>query len=215
MTETQFWWNWYVNIALALATFLVVLVALFGDWLRTKLFRPKLDLQLLSREGEKARIVIASVDQETGQTKTREEDARYYHIRVSNSKRWPAATQVQIHLLRVEEPGPDDQFRVTWAGDVPLRWRHQDIHPLARTIGHDADCDLCCVVKGKWLELTPLVAPLNLNAKHRGTTRMRILLQARAVEADSELLHIEVSWNGQWADGDKEMAGNMVVKELH
>ncbi len=45
-------------------------------------------------------------------------------------------------------------------------------------------------------------------------TLMRIVLQARAVEADSKPLHIEIAWNGKWADGAKEMAYNMVVKEL-
>lgn len=32
----QFWWNWVVNAAVALATLLAVLAALFGDWFRSQ-----------------------------------------------------------------------------------------------------------------------------------------------------------------------------------
>jgi hypothetical protein len=33
-TEQQFWRNWGTNVAVAVATFLAVIVALFGDWIR-------------------------------------------------------------------------------------------------------------------------------------------------------------------------------------
>ena len=211
--ETQFWWTWGASVAVAVGTLSAVVVALFGDRIRASLFRPELQLRLLKPEGEETRVTLRS--SKDGQEKMRDEDARYYHVQVTNKRRWPVANQVQVHLLRVEEPGPDNQYKVVWEGDVPLSWRHQEIHPLARIVGHAADCDLCSVIKGKWLQLHPLVVPFNLNALRREPTQLRVLLQARSVEADSKHLAIEISWDGQWADGEKEMMRHMVVREAN
>lgn len=211
----QFWFNWGVAVVVAVASILVVVMALFGGWVRAVLFQPKLGLRLLSVEGEKTPVALAWTDSE-GNEQKREEDARYYHLRISNENRWrwPAATQVQVYLLRVDEQDADDNFRPVWSGEVPLQWRHQEVHPLTRTIGHTADCDLCNIVKGKWLSLTPLVEPANLEIQHRGATKMRLHLQVRAVEADSPQKIFQLSWDGDWDDGDKEMARHMVITEV-
>ncbi len=81
-----FWWNWWVNAAVALATLAAVLVALFGQAFRAKFFPPKLSLRLLRVEGEQT--VGRLQWQEGGETKERTEDCRCYHLRVSNARRW-------------------------------------------------------------------------------------------------------------------------------
>jgi hypothetical protein len=107
----QFWWNWGVSFCGAVATVGVVLVALFGEFFRSKLFSPVLQLQLLRAEGEKGKIFYPSQDGTSG----RFEDARYYHVQVSNKRRRLSPAQnVQVFLTRVEEPGPDAQLQVTW-----------------------------------------------------------------------------------------------------
>ena len=111
-------------------------------WYTNRPFRrpPVLQLRLLREEGEKGKIKHPDGSFE---------DARYYHVRVSNTRRrWSPATDAQVVLIRMEEPGPDGAFQVTWVGDVPMRWRNQESSPLTRTIGHEADCDLCCVGEG-------------------------------------------------------------------
>jgi len=45
-------------------------------------------------------------------------------------------------LLRVEAPGPDAVPQVRWSGDIPIGWRWATIHPLQRTVGPEAECDL-------------------------------------------------------------------------
>jgi hypothetical protein len=49
--DTQFWWNWWVQLATALATFLAVVTALFLDWFRAKIFPPGLELQFVDVRG--------------------------------------------------------------------------------------------------------------------------------------------------------------------
>lgn len=211
-SDIQFWWNWWVSAAVAIGTITAALVALFGQAFRSKFFPPRLALKLSVPEGEKARVCLTWFEQ--GESKERWEDARYYHLRVSNKRRWSPANKVQVFLIRMEEPGPDGEPQIAWTGDVPMRWRHQEVFPPARTIGPSADCDLCSVVKGKWLELLPLIAPYNLEVKRRQKSLVVLSLQARANEADSAILRVQISWDGGWEDGAQEMKRHIVVKVL-
>jgi hypothetical protein len=143
---------------------------------------------------------------------TRETVGRWYHLRVTNERRgWSPATQVQVFLLRVEEPDAAGEYKITWVGEIPMRWRHQEASPLTRTIGYPADCDLCSVVKEKWIELHPLVVPLALNAKRREACNLVVTLQARGLETDSNLVRVKIAWDGQWADDAEEMARHMTI----
>src|SRR5262249_37758525 len=143
--------------------------------------------------GVAQRVTIRSPD-----GSSREEDARFYGLKVRNQNRWPIATQVQVYLLRIEEPRPDGQLGVTWAVDLPLRWQHQEISPLVRSIGEDAaTVDLLHVIARKWVTISPLVLPIGFPMHERRTPFRNIVLtlQARSVEAVSKLVRIEVSWN--------------------
>jgi hypothetical protein len=101
-----------VDVAIALGTIGAVLVALFGQAFRAKFFPPKLSLQLTDRNGEATRKSIG----EGPLT----QPARYYHIQVSNARRWSPARDVRIVLLQVEEPGPDGE-RIKHAVEFLLR----------------------------------------------------------------------------------------------
>lgn len=207
--EHHFWLNWFVNVGVAIGTFAVALVALFGEYFRSKFFPPQLQLRLLRPEGEKTCVRLSSFGEE--EVKERWEDARYYHLNVVNLRRWSPATQVQVFLMRVEEPGPDGEPQVAWSGDVPIRWRHQEVFPPARTVGPSADCDLCSVSKGKWLKIHPLVVPTNLNACRREKTILFVSLQARSNQADSPIIRVQISWDGSWEDGNQEMKRHLTV----
>jgi hypothetical protein len=50
--EQQFWWNWWVSFAIAFGTITAVLVALFGDWFKARIFPPKLRLSYPTQGGE-------------------------------------------------------------------------------------------------------------------------------------------------------------------
>lgn len=204
----QFWLDWVVQVATAVGTIAAVVVALFGDWLRTRFAPPKLILKLQNELGIKVDPTILTAPDGS----TREAASRWYHVRVENGRRWSSATQVQVFLLRVEEPDAAREYKLMWFGEIPIRWRYQEINPLIRSIGYPADCDLCSVVKGKWLELHPIITPLELTARRREASHLILTLQARGLEGDSNLLRVRIDWDGQWADDTQEMAAHMVVK---
>ena len=164
--SSDFWWNWGVNAAVAIGTIAAALVALFGQIFRSKFWPPQLSLRLISLDGVKTPVVVTWA--EDNEIRQRSEEARYYHLRVANSRRWSPANHVQVILLQVEEPGPTDTLQVTWTGAMPLRWQHQELFPASRTIGAPADVDLCSVVKNKWLQLHLLIKPFNLETERRG-----------------------------------------------
>ena len=144
---------------MAVATLLAVFVALFGDWLRAifraKFWPPVLRVELLSAEGLPEKIHHPE-EKKGGLTAVAErfENARYYHLRVSNERRkLSPAKDVRVMLLRVEEPGPGGALQITWTGEMQMRWRNQQLYPLAREIGSEADCDLCTVGQDGWLAL--------------------------------------------------------------
>jgi hypothetical protein len=207
-----FWWNWWVNAGVAVGTFTAVLVALFGQAFRGKFFPPVLSLRVLNPDGELTTVRLRW--HEGNEVKESSEDARYYHARVTNSRRWSPAAQLQVLLLQVEEPGPNGKLHVTWSGAVPLAWRHQELFPPARTIGAPADVDLCSVVKDKWLQLHPLVRPFNLDVERRSATTLVLSLQAQANEADSPVLRLEIAWDGKWEDGSQEMRRHLSVEPV-
>jgi hypothetical protein len=45
----EFWWNWFVQLAIAIGTIGAVIVALFGNRFRAFLLPPRLKLSLLAR----------------------------------------------------------------------------------------------------------------------------------------------------------------------
>ncbi len=207
---SQFWLNWWVQLAVAIATVSAVLVALFGQGFRAKFFPPQLSLALANSDGEKTRVQLRWIENDI--ENERMEDSRYYRIRVTNARRWSPANQVQVVLLQVEEPAADGQFTSSWVGDLPLIWKHQPVFPVLRTIGPDSDVDLCSVVKDKWLQLHPLIPPFDLEVRRRDSARMILSLQARANESDSQVIRVEISWDGKWHDGTQEMKTHLIVK---
>jgi hypothetical protein len=79
-SETQFWWNWWVNFAVALGTTLAVLVALFGDWIKNKWFKPDLRIEFSEPRG----VLVQSMELAPGQ---RVVDMRYYLLPSKSAKR--------------------------------------------------------------------------------------------------------------------------------
>jgi hypothetical protein len=213
MTDVQqFWAEWWVQFAAAVATFLAVLVALFGQAFRGKFFPPKLRSALADARGERTRVRLRWIEEQT--PVEREEDARYYHLRVWNDRRWSPAQQTQVVLLRVDEPDAGGVLVPIWTGDIPLGWRHQSVTPLQRTIGPEAYADICSVVRGKWLQVHTLIQPNNLATVRRAACILVVHLQARSSEVDSKIVRIRIAWDGDWHDGAEEMKRHLKIEEL-
>jgi hypothetical protein len=206
--SSHFWWNWIVQALIAFGTIGAVFVALFGDWLRSKIAPPKLVLSLKNTVGEYSPYLL--VDQAGHPQQI---DSRWYHVRVENERPWSRANFVQTFLVRLEEPDASGAYQSVWLGELPIRWRRQELKPLTATIGyHGDDGDLCAVRRDGHLELLPLLRPYTPKTEWPGSHRMIVTLQARSIECASNLLRVEISWDGQWQDDEIAMSRHMVVK---
>ena len=116
-----------------IGTWLIFIAAIWGERIRSWLFKPQLQIRLVNPAGELTTEKIISI--ENGDRKERERPARYYYLCVTNPRRWPVANNVQIVLTRVGTPDPSKQPQIIWQGDVPFQWPHPQLHPLSRTVG--------------------------------------------------------------------------------
>ena len=135
----------------------------------------------------------------------------WYHVRVSNDTRWFNITGVHIFLLSMEAPDASGKFQTIWEGYTPLGWKLEP-DPKPKIIGYPADCDLCHVINDpRQVRLSPLIKG-QVPETFTSSFRIAVTLQARGIEADSDRLRIEISWDGEWSDNRDEMMRHLVVK---
>jgi hypothetical protein len=194
-----------IDLIGVLGTWAVAILAIWGDPIRARLFRPTLRLDLLDPDGE-------LIDQ-TNETGNIVLSARYYHVKLSNSRRFRfyAAREAQVLIVRVESAGLDGNPQVVHSAPLPLAWQNAALYPSSRTIGPEAIADLLYVRADAWLFLTPLAHPSNFPGHHCSPTRLWVTLQGRSIEADSKPLRVEIIWDGQWDSGQAEMRNHLRV----
>lgn len=185
----QFWWNWGTNLGVGIATFAAVGVALYAALRKST--PPALTLSILREDGERTKLNSG-------------EDAHFYHLEVSNAERSSVAARVQVYLTVLEAGLPSDKLlSVVWRGNVPFRWRDQEFVPRFQMIGGAKDCDLCRVRKFNGLSLLPLFEPNSLSPfvhwKLGTPCKLILWMQARSNRADSDVVRVEITWDGSWA----------------
>jgi hypothetical protein len=139
---------------------------------------------------------------------------RYYHIQLSNQRRYrfPAAHQAQIMIIRLEILGPDQQPQGVWQQPLPLRWRYQETDPnTARTVGPAVEADLFYVTEKSSLHLAPMILPSNFPGSYETAVRLWVTLQARSLETESKPIRVQIAWDGQWERGEAEMAKHLLL----
>lgn len=197
--DRQFWWNWWVQVAVAVGTIGAVVVAVFGKPIRSRWFPPRIQMKLRSAVGEKTPRIIERLP--SGEC--RFENARFWHVRISNSRGdWSPAKDVEVILVGIED-GAD---RLVWEGEVPMRWRNREHVPGTRRIGPEGDCDLCYIGEESGLSLLVRFALTSLNTTAengintqgiKGRCTMVLRLQARCSnQVRPATFRFRLTWNG-------------------
>lgn len=199
-------WSLIWSALTAVGTIGAVLLALFGDWIRGTLFPPRLTISLLDRGGEPIKITTGN-----GQFVS---DSRYYHLIVSNIRRWSPATDLDVRLVRIDEPGVGGELRNVWVGEVPIHCRNQAQNPQKHKIGHFVHFDICNVRKNGEVHLCPYLYPNNLKTMWKAPCDLIAYFQARSTELDTRIVPIRISWDGIWHDGTRELQEHCKVREV-
>ena len=190
------------QIIVALGTITVAIVAIWGDLLRSKLASPRLNISLDSPEGDPTKYSDGR-------------NLRYYHLLVKNNRTWSTAKNVIVHITLLERPGPDGEWQAAmYSGPVPLVWQFGQYYSGLPSIGRERICDFGRIVEGSGFELKTQFRPNNFDCTVVAGQKARVHLQAVADNAQSNILLLEVAWDGKWALGAKEMASHLIVKEV-
>jgi hypothetical protein len=197
-------YNSLVSILGVIGTFCAVFVALFGEWIRGILFRPKLKIELKNEQGEKTYF----------SDKKQQINVRYYHLKISNQYRWPKARQVRVFLKSIEVIGNDGNLNILWTGEVPLQWRHQKYYPLERTIGPSIDCDICSINERNQFRFALLFIPNNFPDIQANHFPMMVSVKAKSDETESKIIRIKISWDGEYNNSEEEMTKHFQIQQL-
>ena len=192
----------------AVGTVGAVVVALFGDWIRSCFFPPSLEIILLDPQGEGP----VPFQDPNGTVSSK---VRWYHLQVRNPRRWLRLTEIDVRILRLEEWGADGGIGwvTKWKGEAPIRCRNQDHFPTRHTVGSPVDFDICRIHDNGNLFLRPIIQSAGLQIKWHGSFSLKLTFQAKSAEVDSRPIALKIQWNGQWHEGVTEMQDYFKIQE--
>jgi hypothetical protein len=201
-----------IQLFVAIGTILVAILAIWGDWFRFKLgLRPGLVLSLHDPKGE-----FITIDESIDGLKIESTPTYYYHLKVSNKKRWTQAINVRVVITSLLTSTSDGHLvNQPLAGPLQLMWRHSQFHPPYSIVGPDDYCDLGFIKRGQNFKLTPVINPNNFPATLQPNKMRRLILKAEADNAESNNLIIDIHWDGMWVADQNLMASHLVVKKVN
>src|SRR5258706_4339912 len=190
-----------IQSLVAIGTISVAILAIWGDQIKFKFgLTRKLMLELHDEQGEPITFSDGM-------------PSRYYHLRVSNKKRWSQATNVRIVITGMKRPAADGIFvNQPLSGPLQLVWRFNALHPLYSIVVPDEICDLGYLKRDDKFLLTPFVVPTNFNQFIGPNEKVRVEVKALADNAESKPLSIDMSWDGIWSDDTIDMSKHLVIK---
>lgn len=201
MTDVEFW-TLLVRIVTAIGTLLVAALAIWGDWIRFNFAGPKLHLSLHDPGGEPSGFT-------DGKT------SRHYHLKVRNQRKWVPAKNVRVVLTKVIKYGANGSLLPeSLSGPIQLTWQFPQTHALYSLIGPDDICDLGFVTAGDKFTLCTYIVPTKLDRVIEPEQKIYIEVIAIADNAESNILCINIAWDGKWSDDTSEMKEHLVIKEI-
>lgn len=201
MNTTELW-TVVVQAIAAFGTLVLAALAIWGEWFRSIFAAPKMIITLREGSGELTTFGDGR-------------PVRYYHLLVSNSRRWAPCRNVVAYLTRVERPSTDGSWQQALrTGPVVLPWQFGKFHRGLPTIGRDWICDLARISEADGLELVTEFRPNNLDTSLRTAGRLQAHVVAIGDNGESEPCVVEFDWDGAWKVDASEMAKHLVVRQV-
>jgi hypothetical protein len=192
-----------VRVLGTVATFLAVIVAIWGERIRLWWTQPKLKISLCYSVGSLT-------------TRGDGKKARYYSLDVINEKRSYPAKNVRVLLTRIEKKGPDGNWKpIKFSAPVHVTWKWPNITPPYTTIGPDEMSTFGFLVEGSpTFDLQLYWCPNNLVPHFPPNDPLRLIFKAVSDTVESDTLTVQVAWDGKWEEGSNEMQQHLIVKAI-
>jgi len=196
--------NTIINLLIAVGTLSVAILAIWGDWVSSRLAGPRLSLVphnfrgTFMRGKNDAGVII-------------------YHLRVTNSRDWVSATNCRVILKTMWRRDQNGIFKEAHlACPLVFVWSPSEITPAYLTLRRDHVLDFGSIEKGN-NHFRPQLYLYTGNFEgyvHRNEA-VRYGLEIESDNFISPRLHVfEVAWNGEWSEDLDRMSKNLEIREV-
>ncbi len=197
-------WSLIIQALTAVGTIAVVIIAIWGDWLKIKLTPPKLKIEFQNIRGE-----LTSFGNGTR--------VIYYHLKVVNSRPWSTAKNCKVLLKAISKELPSGEFQNQALNTTPsFIWTPAEITPHSITLTQEHAFDFGFLAEGA-KEFKPVLSltPNNFQGFVKERQKIRFSLQPSADNYLSIKFQVfEVAWNGEWSDNMDTMCQNLTIREI-
>jgi hypothetical protein len=196
-----------VSVLVALGTLIVAFVAVFGDWIRSRIIPPKLVLSL--RPPTLTEVRNATQDK-VGM-------AWYFGLDVRNLRPWRKATNCRVVLTALHRACSEGRVEPEpMSIPLPFHWAVVPVAPLYLSVTSQGEVvNFGVLQQGKDFE--PVLISRTLNFRHtvRANETAWFSVQIRADDLISEHCQVfKVFWDGQWSDDSKEISSRVQICEV-
>jgi len=183
------------------ATLCAVIVAIWGEWIRQRLSRPKLMLELAEAS------LTTTKDGKRGW---------YYGICVKNHRPSCPARNVRVLLTGVLKQSPDGSWhQQRFSGPIQMVWGWPEFTPQYLTIGPEERATFGFVLEGTdAFQLRLSLYPNNLPSTIPAGEPTRLEFKAVADTVQTSPMVVQVEWNGKWTGNPAEMRENLVLRHV-
>jgi len=188
----------------AVGTLAVAVAAIWGDWLRSWLAAPHVEIELHNPRA----------------TLTRFTDGRrviYYHLKATNTRRWAVARNCRVILTTIYLREGDQEFR---AAPIPVPpqfvWAPAELTPIVVDLSGEHVIDFGRITEHAGL-FEPVLYSYANDFKGLLGPNQAIRYELQAFSGGSPLgpsVIYEVEWNGQWSDSLDTMAQNLAITPI-
>ncbi len=197
----------WLNVFIAVGTIAVAILAVYGDKIKSCLFRPELKLEMIPSEE------LSEYDYDS------KKEIFYYHLRVRNEGD-SDAKKCRVLLKEIRE---HDGTEIKFSVPPQFTWAPLGIHPdpsLATIFRKQSESLAFCRV---YKEIPELQIVLQSNQHFRGcynaSQGVEIRLGMEIIyanqEADSKKLQFfKISWNGKWNDDPVSLFKCLNIEEV-
>lgn len=191
--------NAIVNGFVAFGTILLAVLAIYGEWIRSRLLGPKLKLVLDNPKG----MLYPSGD-------------RIYSLLVTNERPSAIAMNCQVHLKRLWRRMPNGEYReIQLPHPLVMSWPPSEYTPMSITMRRENRVDFGSLQSGKCFRPGVRVYPSNFDGVVKAGGAMRYGLEIVSDHfVSSNLQLFDVAWKGEWNEDDEKMLKNLQIREV-
>lgn len=197
-------WALFIQLLIAIGTLAVAIMAIWGDYIRSRLAPPKLKIQPYNLRG--------TVTQFTNGPRV-----IYYHLKLVNLRPWMSAKNCRVLLRAVYRRGPDHQF-----SQIPLPvppqfvWAPASFTPAVVTVTKEQIFDFGSLIEGD-SQFKPVLYfyPNNFQGFVAANEAVRYSLEVVAEGYNSNRYQVfEIAWDGTWSDDLDQMSRSLTIREI-